>query len=119
MPDPVEVFAVPLGPLQANCFIVVRGEVGLVIDPGDEANIVIEAFTEFGFDPAAVLVTHGHFDHFGGVTPIARHFDVDHQRQAGQIDPARGDVGSHADPRAMVAQRLQRVVALVLAVLAR
>jgi glyoxylase-like metal-dependent hydrolase (beta-lactamase superfamily II) len=23
-----------------------------------------------------VLVTHGHFDHFGGVTPVARHFDV-------------------------------------------
>jgi len=23
-----------------------------------------------------VLVTHGHFDHFGGVMPVARHFDV-------------------------------------------
>ena len=76
MPDPVEVFAVPLGPLQANCFIVVQGLQGLVIDPGDEAGVVIEAFTEFGFAPAAVLVTHGHFDHFGGVTPVARHFDI-------------------------------------------
>ena len=51
MPEPVEVFAVPLGPLQANCFIVVQGEQGLVIDPGDEANIVIEAFT--GSAPAS------------------------------------------------------------------
>ena len=76
MADPLEVFALPLGPLQANCFIVVQGEKGLVIDPGDEAGIVIEAFNEFGFPPAAVLVTHGHFDHFGGVAPIARHFDV-------------------------------------------
>ncbi len=76
MPDPVEVFAVPLGPLQANCFVVVREQQGLVIDPGDEAHIVIEAFTEFGFAPAAVLVTHGHFDHFGGVAPLARHFDI-------------------------------------------
>ena len=76
MPDELEVFALPLGPLQANCFIVVQGEQGLVIDPGDEANVVIEAFTEFGFAPAAVLVTHGHFDHFGGVTPVARHFDI-------------------------------------------
>ena len=71
MPEPVEVFAVPLGPLQANCFIVVQGEQGLVIDPGDEADVVIQAFTEFGFAPAAVLVTHGHFDHFGGVAPVA------------------------------------------------
>jgi glyoxylase-like metal-dependent hydrolase (beta-lactamase superfamily II) len=76
MSDPLEVFALPLGPLQANCFIVVRGQTGLVVDPGDEANVVIEAFTEFGFAPAAVLVTHGHFDHFGGVAPVARHFDI-------------------------------------------
>ncbi len=76
MSEALEVFALPLGPLQANCFIVVRGGEGLVIDPGDEADVVIEAFTEFGFDPAAVLVTHGHFDHFGGVAPIARRFDV-------------------------------------------
>jgi hydroxyacylglutathione hydrolase len=76
MADPLEVFALPLGPLQANCFIVVQGRTGLVIDPGDEAQVVIEAFTEFGFPPAAVLVTHGHFDHFGGVAPIAQHFGV-------------------------------------------
>lgn len=76
MTDELEVYAVPLGPLQANCFIVVRGDRGLVIDPGDEANVVIEAFRELGFPPAAVLLTHGHFDHFGGVAPLARHFDV-------------------------------------------
>lgn len=76
MSDPLEVFALPLGPLQANCFIVIRGQTGLVIDPGDEAGVVIEAFTEFGFPPAAVLVTHGHFDHFGGVAPLAKHFDI-------------------------------------------
>jgi hydroxyacylglutathione hydrolase len=76
MPDPLEVFSLPLGPLQANCFVVVQGEAGLVIDPGDEADVVIEAFGEFGFAPAAVLVTHGHFDHFGGVAGIAGHFDI-------------------------------------------
>ena len=76
MSDPVDVFALPLGPLQANCFIVVNDQTGLVIDPGDEARIVIDAFTEFGFAPAAVLVTHGHFDHFGGVAPVAAHFGI-------------------------------------------
>ena len=76
MSDPLEVFALPLGPLQANCFIALRGESGLVIDPGDEAGIIIEAFSEFGFAPAAVLVTHGHFDHFGGVAPLAEHFKI-------------------------------------------
>jgi glyoxylase-like metal-dependent hydrolase (beta-lactamase superfamily II) len=76
MSETFDVFALPLGPLQANCFIVLGAESGLVIDPGDEANIVIEAFTEVGFPPAAVLVTHGHFDHFGGVAPLARHYSI-------------------------------------------
>jgi hypothetical protein len=50
---------------------------------------------------------------------IARNFDMDDQAERGQVDAARGHVGRDADPRAPVAQRLQRMVALVLAVLAR
>jgi hydroxyacylglutathione hydrolase len=97
MADTLEVFAVPLGPLQANCFIVVKGQTGLVIDPGDEAEVVIEAFTEFGVSPAAVLVTHGHFDHFGGVTPLAKHFGIPvyiGEPDAGQM--ADGGLGAAA-----------------------
>ena len=41
MPDPVDIFALPLGPLQANCFIVVTDKTGLVIDPGDEAHVLV------------------------------------------------------------------------------
>lgn len=92
MSDPVEVFALPLGPLQANCFIVVGDQTGLVIDPGDEAEIVIEAFGELGFAPAAVLLTHGHFDHFGGVAPLAAHYGL-------PVYIGEGDAGDIADDR--------------------
>lgn len=71
-----DVFALPLGPLQANCFLVLGEEAGLVVDPGDEGGVVIDAFTEVGVAPAAVLVTHGHFDHFGGVAPLVRHYSI-------------------------------------------
>jgi glyoxylase-like metal-dependent hydrolase (beta-lactamase superfamily II) len=97
MADPLEVFPLPLGPLQANCFIVVRGQDGLVVDPGDEADVLVEAFAEVGFPPAAVLVTHGHFDHFGGVAPLARHFDIPvyvGELDAGQM--ADGGLGAMA-----------------------
>lgn len=76
MSAPFDVFPLPLGPLQANCFLVLGDDAGLVVDPGDEAGVVIDAFTEVGVAPAAVLVTHGHFDHFGGVAPLARHYSI-------------------------------------------
>jgi hypothetical protein len=50
---------------------------------------------------------------------IARCFDMDDEAEAGKIDAARRHVGSDADPGAPVAQRLKRLVAFVLAVLAR
>jgi glyoxylase-like metal-dependent hydrolase (beta-lactamase superfamily II) len=97
MSSPLEVFSLPLGPLQANCFVVVEGEAGLVIDPGDEAGVVIEAFEEFGFAPAAVLVTHGHFDHFGGVAEVAAHFGVPvHLGKADAAEAAGGGLGGLA-----------------------
>jgi hydroxyacylglutathione hydrolase len=97
MTDPLEVFSLALGPLQANCFLVIQGKAGLVIDPGDEANVVIEAFDEFGFAPAAVLVTHGHFDHFGGVTPLAAHFDIPvYVSEKDAVQMAEGGLGELA-----------------------
>src|SRR3546814_3681328 len=50
---------------------------------------------------------------------IARNFDMDDEAERRQIDAARSDVGRDADLGAAVAQRLQRLVAFVLAVLAR
>jgi hydroxyacylglutathione hydrolase len=76
MAEPLEVFMLTLGPLGANCFIVLRGEQALVVDPGDEANVLVATFDELGFGPQAILVTHGHFDHFGAVNPLAVKYDV-------------------------------------------
>ena len=50
---------------------------------------------------------------------IVRQIGVDDETEIGQIDAARRDVGGDANPRAPVAQRLQRLVALVLAQFAR
>ena len=50
---------------------------------------------------------------------IARDLDVDHQAQRRQVDAPGGDVGCHTNPRPAVAQRLQSIIALALAVLTR
>ena len=50
---------------------------------------------------------------------IVRDIGMDHEIEVRQIDAARGDVGGDADAGAAVAQRLQRVGALVLGQFAR
>ena len=43
-----------------------------MIDPGEEPVKITAALSEAGVTCAAILVTHGHYDHVGAVAPIAR-----------------------------------------------
>jgi len=72
----LKVHSFSLGPLAANCFIVGGEGRCLVIDPGDEEPKVVDFLERAGLAPLAVLVTHGHFDHFGAVDPLARRYEV-------------------------------------------
>ena len=58
---------VVVGPLMVNCFILgceSTGE-GLILDPGDDADLILEAVSRHGLKILNVVNTHGHFDHKG------------------------------------------------------
>jgi glyoxylase-like metal-dependent hydrolase (beta-lactamase superfamily II) len=63
-----------VGPVQENCFIARLEDSGhaLVVDPGDEPELLISAVEELGVEVDAILLTHTHFDHVGAVAPLAR-----------------------------------------------
>lgn len=74
--DILRVHTLALGPLGANCFVVARDGQALVIDPGDEPMEVVRLVARLRVTPAAVLLTHGHFDHYGATQPLLTSWKV-------------------------------------------
>jgi len=64
---------IPVTPLQQNCTLMWCTETmkGVVIDPGGDVDVILEAVAEIGFEIDKVLLTHGHFDHVGGAMELA------------------------------------------------
>ncbi len=62
----------PLGPLQANCYLYGDESEAVVIDPGDEPDRVMDLAGALGVTIRGLVCTHGHFDHIGGLSGLAR-----------------------------------------------
>ena len=69
----LKIHTLPLGAYQTNCYIIhaESGTAACVIDPGFTPEIVLDYLDNHGLNCEAILLTHGHFDHVGGVKEIA------------------------------------------------
>jgi len=67
----------PLGLLGTNCYIIYNEQEALIVDPGAEAEKVINFIEKINVKPLAILLTHAHFDHIGGVEAIRTHYHID------------------------------------------
>lgn len=72
----VEQYAV--GPVRTNCYFAVNEDTNeaLIVDPGDDADLLSAKIKQRNLKPAAVLLTHGHFDHAGAAEAVAREFGI-------------------------------------------
>lgn len=67
-----------VGPFVENSYLVVDEEAGhgVFVDPGDEAEVLIEMGEQSGVEIDAIWLTHAHIDHIGGVAGVRRRWPV-------------------------------------------
>ncbi|HAM53123.1 MAG TPA: MBL fold metallo-hydrolase [Nitrospiraceae bacterium] len=63
-----------VGPLQANCFIIgdEKSRKAIVIDPGDEPDIITKVVDKERLTVEYIFCTHAHFDHVGAVPDLKK-----------------------------------------------
>ncbi|MEM2881999.1 MAG: MBL fold metallo-hydrolase [Candidatus Bathyarchaeia archaeon] len=61
----IKILRIVVGPLRTNSYIVydAKDHFGIVIDPGGDAERILEAIRGLGVDVGAIYATHAHFDH--------------------------------------------------------
>jgi glyoxylase-like metal-dependent hydrolase (beta-lactamase superfamily II) len=69
----VKIVQIPNGVFAENCYLVVDEQAAqcAVVDPGEEAGLILHKIAETGAQPVAIWLTHAHLDHVLGVARIA------------------------------------------------
>lgn len=70
----IDIITLSVGPLQENCYLIGNPETGeaLVIDPGDEAYVILDEAESREWTIKWIALTHGHFDHIGAAAALRR-----------------------------------------------
>ncbi len=73
-----DVVVVPVTPFAQNCSLLIDHDSRetVVIDPGGDVPHILRALAEHGARPAAIWLTHGHFDHVGGAAQLREELDI-------------------------------------------
>ena len=67
-----------LGILETNCYLIENEETKelVIVDPAKCPDYMISHVKSIGYEPKAILLTHGHFDHVMGIKGWLKEFDI-------------------------------------------
>src|SRR2546421_8263974 len=73
-----KVVCITVGMFQENCYLYACPETleAVIIDPGDEAERIIEHIQEYQFIPKYIINTHGHIDHVSAIDAVSAVYPV-------------------------------------------
>ena len=104
MTEQTEVLRYIVGPVCTNCYLLVNHKTGelLVVDPGDQAQLIDKQIEKTGAKPVAILLTHGHFDHAGAAEELADKYQISIYAHEAEREPLEdpglnlcGMIGEH------------------------
>lgn len=74
----MDILSFGLGELGTNCYFVFerKSKKGIVIDPAEAGEFLVEKIVENGLEITKIIATHGHFDHVLAATYLQLTLDV-------------------------------------------
>lgn len=83
----------PVGFLGTNCYLLSDSGECCLIDPGDEAEQLLQAVEASGCTLRCILLTHGHFDHYTAIPAILQQYpDLPVYIHAGDLSEQEGQL---------------------------
>ena len=70
----MERLTIEVGSYEVNCSILSADGRAYIVDPGSEGERIAGLLAKKGLEPAAILLTHAHFDHISGIPALQRTF---------------------------------------------
>ena len=86
-----------VGQIMTNCYLLSNEETKelLIIDPGDQADLLSRKIDESGKKPVAILLTHGHFYHVLAVNELAESYQIPvyaHENEKKQLHSTAAEI---------------------------